>query len=115
MDTSNPGVQAGRDLRGRYAVELGSAHSEFRIRRIFPILNAGIPAAFVFCLASLSVIQARADVMDETKLPPPAQVKVDFLKDIQPLLEGHCLKCHSGEKPKSNFRLNTREAALRGG
>lgn len=41
--------------------------------------------------------------------------KVDFVNDIKPILDGHCLKCHSDEKPKSHFRLTSREAALRGG
>jgi len=55
---------------------------------------------------------AEADV---SKLPPPATNKVDFVTDIKPILDGHCLKCHSDEKPKSHFRLTSRESALRGG
>jgi hypothetical protein len=52
---------------------------------------------------------------DISKLPPPATQPVDFPRDIAPLLDAHCLKCHSGEKPKSQFRLTSRDAALRGG
>ncbi len=40
---------------------------------------------------------------------------VDFAKDIQPVLELHCLKCHSGAKPKGGLDLSTRAAAVKGG
>jgi hypothetical protein len=53
--------------------------------------------------------------IDETKLPPASNNQVDFLRDIKPLFDAHCLKCHGPEKPKSNFRVDMREALLKGG
>jgi Planctomycete cytochrome C len=53
--------------------------------------------------------------VDISKLPPPASQQIDFARDIKPLLDGHCIKCHSGERPKSRFRLTSRDAALTGG
>lgn len=53
--------------------------------------------------------------VDESKLPPPATVQIDFARDIKPILTNNCYKCHAGEKPKSHFLLTTREAALKGG
>jgi len=44
-----------------------------------------------------------------------AVAAVDFLRDIQPLLAGHCLKCHGPEKQKGGLRLDSRTAALQGG
>ena len=41
--------------------------------------------------------------------------KVDFTKDIQPILQQSCIKCHGPEKQKSKLRLDSREAALKGG
>ena len=35
-------------------------------------------------------------------------------KDVAPLLREHCVKCHGGEKTKSDFDLATREGLLRG-
>ena len=55
-----------------------------------------------------------ADV-DESKLPPAASTKIDFARDIKPILTDQCYKCHSGDKPKSHFLLTTRENALKGG
>jgi hypothetical protein len=40
---------------------------------------------------------------------------VDFGRDVQPIFEARCTKCHAGEKPKSGFRLDARRIALRGG
>ncbi len=57
----------------------------------------------------------RAAPVDPGKLPPPATHKIDYLRDIKPILDGACLKCHGPEKPKSRFRLDEREALLKGG
>jgi hypothetical protein len=40
---------------------------------------------------------------------------VDFSRDIYPVLERSCVKCHSGEKPRARFSLTSREALLKGG
>ncbi len=53
--------------------------------------------------------------VDTSKLPPAAGAPVDFAKDIKPLLEGACLKCHGPEKPKGKFEMTTRDKALKGG
>lgn len=55
-----------------------------------------------------------ADV-DTSKLPPPATNRVEFARDIKPIFQQSCLKCHGPEKPKSKFRLDNRESALKGG
>jgi mono/diheme cytochrome c family protein len=44
---------------------------------------------------------------------PPA--KVDFVRDIQPIFKASCLKCHGPEKPKAQFRVDSRAHALKGG
>jgi Planctomycete cytochrome C len=48
-------------------------------------------------------------------LPPPADVKIDFARDIKPILDDSCIRCHGPEKPRSHFRLDSRDAALKGG
>jgi len=61
------------------------------------------------------VTGAQGAAVDTAKLPPAATRRVDFEKDIRPLLEFHCLKCHGPEKQKSGFRLDQKTAALKGG
>ena len=46
---------------------------------------------------------------------PPAAATVDFARDVRPILEANCYACHGPEKQKSDFRLDDRAAALRGG
>ena len=42
-------------------------------------------------------------------------MQIDFDRDIRPILEASCLRCHGPQKPKSHFRLDNRESALKGG
>ncbi len=58
---------------------------------------------------------AAAAQMDETNLPPPAAVTADFARDIKPILNDSCIRCHSGQKPRSGFRLENRADGLKGG
>lgn len=47
---------------------------------------------------------------------PGAEARpVSFAAEIQPLLERSCLACHSGERAKGRYRMETREAFLAGG
>jgi mono/diheme cytochrome c family protein len=41
--------------------------------------------------------------------------KVDFVRDVQPILKAHCLKCHGTEKPKGQLRLDSKPLAMKGG
>jgi mono/diheme cytochrome c family protein len=49
------------------------------------------------------------------ELPPAVSRPVDFVKDIQPIFEANCVKCHGPEKQKSGYRLDARAIAMKGG
>jgi len=53
--------------------------------------------------------------IDVSKLPPPAPTRVDFDRDIKPIFQATCFRCHGPERPKSSFRLDNRQDALKGG
>src|SRR5436189_5606538 len=40
---------------------------------------------------------------------------VDFAKQINSIFEKSCIECHGPEKQKGKLRLDSREAALKGG
>ena len=40
---------------------------------------------------------------------------VDFVREVQPIFEKNCVKCHGPEKQKSGYRLDVRVMALTGG
>ncbi len=50
-----------------------------------------------------------------TKLPPPANRKIDFEKDVEAILSQKCYSCHGEDAQQSGLRLDKRQNALRGG
>jgi len=67
-------------------------------------------------LAGGLVSATAADKVDVSKLPAAStKAGVTFAKDIQPIFERACTKCHGGEKQKGKFRADSREAVLKGG
>lgn len=72
--------------------------------------------AFGFVFAGMTLrMGSRAADFDSSKLPPASEVKIDFARDIKPILDKSCIRCHGPEKPKSGFRLDNKAAALKGG
>jgi hypothetical protein len=53
--------------------------------------------------------------LQTNQLPAAASVKINFDRDIRPILQTTCLRCHGPEQPKSHFRLDNRDSALKGG
>src|ERR1043165_7032165 len=47
--------------------------------------------------------------------PNRADDKIDFAKSVQPILEKRCIECHGPKKQKGDLRLDSKEAALKGG
>ena len=65
-------------------------------------------------VALAGIVGARADV-DVSKLPPASGKKdVTFAKDIKPILEKSCFKCHGEEKQKAKLRLDSVAAIKKG-
>lgn len=51
----------------------------------------------------------------DAELPSPATRTVDFVRDLKPLLEASCIKCHAHGQKKSGYAIDTRETFLNGG
>ena len=47
--------------------------------------------------------------------PAFAVAAPDFVRDVRPIFEAHCIKCHGPEKQKSGYRLDVKAIALNGG
>lgn len=66
--------------------------------------------------ASITSIVVGADSPDISKLPPASDKKgLTFDADIKPMLEKSCIKCHGAEKPKGKYRVDSKEAFIKGG
>jgi mono/diheme cytochrome c family protein len=46
---------------------------------------------------------------------PDAAAKVDFAREVQPLLKAHCFQCHGPDKALGGLRLDARALAMKGG
>ena len=65
---------------------------------------------------SLALLAADSKPVDVSKLPPAAsKTGLTYEKDIKPMLEKSCLKCHGPEKPKSKYRVDSLDAMIKGG
>jgi len=68
----------------------------------------------ILSLVAGMAVSAHARI-DVSKLPAPSKQKdVTFAKDIKPLFDVSCVKCHGGDRPKAGLRLDTVENALKG-
>jgi hypothetical protein len=76
-------------------------------------------SAFALCAIALGITIVTSQAQPASAAPstatpkelPPASTKVGltFDKDIKPLFEASCIKCHGAQKPKGNLRLDTLE------
>ena len=75
------------------------------IKYVVPLLAVGM----------VQLVSAEEYEYDAAKIPPVSSKQVDFVKDIQPLIEKSCIGCHSGRRPKSKYSMETREKTIAGG
>ena len=77
----------------------------------------GMVCGLSFTLAVVAAEEKKeAKKVDASKLPPAADKKdLTYGKDIKPIFEKSCFPCHGSEKQKGKLRLDSPEAALKGG
>ncbi|RME92240.1 MAG: hypothetical protein D6766_10420 [Verrucomicrobia bacterium] len=62
-----------------------------------------------------AVLLADEAKIDLSKIPPPVKKQgVTYAKDIRPIVEKTCVKCHGPEKQKGRLRLDSLEWILKG-
>jgi ankyrin repeat protein len=66
-------------------------------------------------VASVFVFGVTYSSQQPAPLPGPAAGKIDFVRDVRPILEQHCYECHGPDKQMNGFRLDRRRDAMRGG
>jgi uncharacterized membrane protein len=67
-------------------------------------------------LSSLAAaLTALAASVDTSKLPPASDQKgLTYAKDIKPILDKSCVRCHGAERPKAGLRLDSLAGVLQG-
>ena len=43
---------------------------------------------------------------------PRADARVDFMREVKPIIEAHCVRCHGKEGAARGLRLHSRERAM---
>ncbi|HZR17664.1 MAG TPA: DUF1549 domain-containing protein [Verrucomicrobiae bacterium] len=66
-------------------------------------------------LAVCPMTQAKLTPEQIQSLPPAASGSIVFSRDIQPIFDASCVRCHGRGRAKGGFQLDTRETVLRGG
>jgi hypothetical protein len=104
-------------------------------RRAFPFqptMNSGFPhhrdswisaAATSWAVMALTQVSPVGSASGKAAIAQPTlpvrtpnnEQKIDFAQQIRPLLKRSCAGCHSGEKPRGLFRIDDRDAVLKGG
>src|SRR5258708_31306633 len=66
--------------------------------------------------ASMAAAAASALAAPDLSKLPAASTKegITYAKDIHPLFEASCLRCHGAERPKAGLHLDTLEGVLKG-
>jgi hypothetical protein len=87
------------------------SHSEPRTgnceRRTFVLLSTAILLVGLRAIAD--------DPQPEPRLASSVEEKVDFVRDVRPILAKNCYACHGPEKQKSGLRLDRKKEASAGG
>src|SRR5437867_3882024 len=79
-------------------------------------LVAGMLTAVSFhSVAADTDVKKKADLTLVDGRPAATAVAGTFIRDIKPILELHCVKCHGPERPKGGLRLDTLAGAIKGG
>ena len=73
------------------------------------MLRMGTLCGALACLLACVPLRA-ADVA----LPPAAKTKIEFARDIEPLLAKRCLSCHGAQQQMSGLRLDQKESRAQG-
>ena len=62
-----------------------------------------------------SEAQPPAPASEATQLPPAADRPIDFARDVKPILQVSCVRCHARGRDRGGFSIETRERLLAGG
>ena len=67
-------------------------------------------------MTGVALMANAAGKIDTSKVAPASTKKgLTYDKDIKPIFEASCFKCHGAEKQKGKLRLDSLAAALKGG
>ena len=64
---------------------------------------------------AVTVLPVGLRAAETVRLPPASSSKIDFARDVAPLLKSRCQICHGAQQQNNGLRLDRKSDALRGG
>jgi hypothetical protein len=104
--------QAGHDSRGFRTMLVSKLLTMIQTIPATRMKHTRTQLVLGLLIAVCPMIAAEPDL---SKLPPPSAKKgLTYAKDIRPILEASCFRCHSDQQQKCDLRLDSLEAILKG-
>src|SRR4051794_5750460 len=66
-------------------------------------------------IATISATFAAWVAVEAQNPAAPSPAAVDFVRDIQPILQANCYECHGPQKTKAHLRLDSAAGIAKGG
>ena len=63
----------------------------------------------------LFALAGTCEFLCAAELPNPVDRKIDFMRDVDPILVQHCYACHGDDAAMNGYSLWRRKSAARGG
>jgi hypothetical protein len=83
-----------------------------RTRRSAAFTNAGLSAVCIFAACLHLSVASSATGQDALKPNESSAAKVDFARDVQPLLASKCVRCHGPQTAEAGLRFDEGQKAL---
>jgi hypothetical protein len=91
---------------GEMRVDCGGCHAHSQQPLAFEGTAAAAVDYPIFDLSEVTPLLTRVDDAPALQVEPVALLDVEFLRDIRPILQAHCVSCHQGAAAAGNLDLN---------
>jgi hypothetical protein len=92
---------------GEMRADCGGCHAHSQMPLAFETTAAAEPAYAIYDLSKVTPLLTQdANGDPSLRVENSAQVSVEFLHDIRPLLQSRCVSCHQGANPPGNLDLS---------
>lgn len=78
-----------------------------------PLFLHRLAACILVASSAALAADKKPAAIDVSKIPLPVPRKVDFEKEVYPMLKESCFSCHGAEKQKGKYRCDTKAGAFK--
>jgi len=82
---------------------------------VLPIRSLQATIILLAALIGSEIVRAQQPQPEESGTSQSPLPTIEFVRDVRPIFEKHCYRCHGADKIEGGLRLDLRAEALRGG